>query len=486
MFVRLSLYAFGVFIKFFGILMLVPLLCALVYGESEQYHAFLLSSLITTGAGYFIAVLNKSAEEIKDINRKTGFLVVSLCWLGAGIFGALPYLLTETFSSPADAFFEAVSGFTTTGASVIPDLTSLPRSILFWRDFTQWLGGMGIVLLGIAILPRLSVGGMQIMGLEAPGPTTEKLTPKIAETAKKLWAVYVILSLILVVLLFLEGMPLYDSILNTFGTMSTGGFSPNSASIGGYNNVYFEITITVFMFLAGVNFVLHFCAYKGNLGRIIRSSELKFYCLLVVIFIVISTQDIWGKTYPDFWQSLRYSSFQVISILTTTGFATADFNLWPPFTSFLLLLLMFLGGCSGSTSGSIKMIRILVLVKKGYKEIKNLIYPRGVFPVRIDGKPVDESIISGITSFFLLYIFIAGCATLILLILQNGISIITAFSACAATLGNIGPGLEQVGPMENFSFFNVPSKFFLSLLMLIGRLELYAILVVLTPAFWKR
>lgn len=483
--IKISAYIFGLFLKYFGILMLVPILCTIIYGE-DDHSSFLISAFVTIVAGYGLELLNKPAEDIKEINRKSGFLIVTLCWLGAGLFGSLPYILQGVLSNPADALFESVSGFTTTGASVISDPGALTHGILFWRNFTQWLGGMGIVLLAIAVLPRLSVGGMQLMGYEAPGPTTEKLTPRISETAKKLWFIYILLTALLLIFLLLAGMPFFDSLLHSFSTLATGGFSTQGLSIGAYNNVYIEIIITIFMFLAGVNFVLHYSLYRRDFKKVASNSELKFYIALNLGFIaVISAIFIYSGYYESLTDALRYSSFQVLSISTTTGFATDDFNLWPPIIQFLLFSLMFIGASAGSTAGSIKTIRILVLVKKGYRELKQLLYPRGVFPIRIDNRTVNEKIVSSISAFFVLYIFIAVTSAIILLVIED-ISVLTALSACAATLGVIGPGLDQVGPMENYMFFKDSTKLFLAFLMIVGRLELYAVLVILTPAFWRK
>lgn len=484
MVIKFSLYIVGNFLKFLGILMLAPGICSLIYKEDDVY-IFVFSGIITSVTGFVVELLTKPSKDINEIDRKAGFLIASLCWITAGIFGALPYMLLGVFNNPVDAFFESVAGFTTTGASVMTNPEIYSYGILFWRNFTQWLGGMGIIVLAIAILPRLSVGGMQLMGLEAPGPTTEKLTPRIAETAKNLWAVYVVLSILLAILLYFGGMTVYDSIVHAFTTMSTGGFSSKAASIGHFDSVYIDTVITIFMFLAGVNFVLHFSLYRRKFSNILKNSELKFYSLVTLGFILLLTVKLWNVSYAGFFESLRFASFQVVSIITTTGFSSADFNLWPSFASFLLLMIMFLGGCAGSTSGSIKSVRIMVLIKKGYREIRKLIYPRGVFPIRVDDQAISEDIVSSISSFFLLYIFIAVTSTLILLVIED-ISPISALSACAATIGNVGPGLEQVGPMENYSFFSNGAKLFLSVLMLVGRLELYAILVILTPVFWKK
>lgn len=481
---RYSLNILGIFLKFFGLLMLVPVICSLIYGQ-DDLNTFLISSLVTIIFGILLQYTTKPDKQTRDIDRKSGFLIVSLCWIGASLFGSIPYLVYGVFENPADAFFESVSGFTTTGATVLADIEVFPQGILFWRNFTQWLGGMGIILLAIAILPKLSVGGMQLMGHEVSEHKTEKITPRIAETAKKLWIVYVILSVILCSLLFLAGMPVFDSILHTFTTIATGGFSPMNQSVGAYDIALVDAITTVFMFVGGINFVLLYYLFAGRFSNIFKNSDLKFYFFLNLGAIAVVTFILWGNSYHSILESLRYASFQVISISTGTGYSTADFDLWPNSTRFILLALMFAGASAGSTTGALKTIRILVLVKTGYREVKKLIYPRGVFPIRIDNHAVSENIVSSISSFFILYIFIAVVSAVILLILED-LTIVSALSASAATLGTVGPGLDQVGPTENYSFLGSGTKVFLSLLMIIGRLELYAILVLLTPAFWKK
>ena len=355
--------------------------------------------------------------------------------------------------------FESMAGYTTTGATVIDDLTDLPRGILFYRSFTQWLGGMGIIVLALAILPRLSVGGMQLMGLEAPGPVTEKLTPKISETAKKLWFIYIGLTGLLVLLLFLCGLPLFDSIVTSFSTLSIGGFTIKNASIGGYNSTLVEMIITFFMFIAGINFLLHYFLFTGRFSKVYRNSELRFYIFLVIGFIGLVCVDLWLSRYYSFTDALRYSSFQVVSILTTTGFTTVDYSAWPKFSVFALFAMMFIGACAGSTSGSIKVLRILILVKKGYREITKLILPRAVMPIRVNQKVVGDDVVSSVTSFFLLYIFIFAVSVLGILLIED-LSIIGALSACAASIGNVGPGIEELGPHNTYKFL---SSFFQTL-----------------------
>ncbi len=482
--IRLSLHIIGNFMKYLGLLMLVPVIISVIYNENDLW-AFIISALITTSFGFILETATKPPERMKEIQRREGFLIAALFWFAASIFGAIPYLIYGVFNHPVDAWFESVAGFTTTGATVLTDIEVVPYGMLFWRSFSQWIGGMGIIVLGIAILPRLAVGGMQLMGLEAPGPTTEKITPRIAETAKKLWAVYLLLSFLLIVFLFFAGMPIFDSVLQSFSTMSTGGFSPNNLSVGFYNSSIIDVIITIFMFIAGMNFVLLYWSLRGDFKRLTRNSELKYYFFLNLSVILIVSFELWSTIYPNFFEALRYGSFQVISISTGSGISNANFDLWPSFSKWFLLMLMFFGGCAGSTTGSIKIIRIMVLLKKGYQELHKIIYPRAVVPIRVNAKPISPEIISSITSFFLIYLFIFLVSTLIVMAAED-LPIITAISACAASIGNVGPGLGEVGPAGNYAGLSSFTKVVLSFLMIIGRLELFTILVIFTPAFWRR
>ncbi len=470
--------------KYLGLLMLVPVIISVIYKENDLW-AFIISALITTSFGFILETATKPPERIKEIQRKEGFLIAALFWFAASIFGAIPYLIYGVFNHPVDAWFESVAGFTTTGATVLTDIEVVPYGMLFWRSFSQWLGGMGIIVLGIAILPRLAVGGMQLMGLEAPGPTTEKITPRIAETAKKLWGVYLLLSFLLIVFLLFAGMPIFDSVLQSLSTMSTGGFSPNNLSVGSYNSSIIDVIITIFMFIAGMNFVLLYWSLRGDFKRLTRNSELKYYFFLNLSVILIVSFELWSTIYPNFFEALRYGSFQVISISTGSGFSTANFDLWPSFSKWFLLMLMFFGGCAGSTTGSIKIIRIMVLFKKGYQELHKIIYPHAIVPIRVNAKPISPEIVSSITSFFLIYLFIFLISTFIVMAAED-LPIITAISACAASIGNVGPGLGEVGPAGNYANLSSFTKIVLSFLMLIGRLELFTILVIFTPAFWRR
>lgn len=470
--------------KFLGLLMFIPAVISLFYKEDDVW-AFVISALFTSVTGFIVELITKPREKSAEIQRKEGFLIAAMAWFAASFFGAIPYVIYGVFSNPVDAWFESVAGFTTTGATVLLDIEELPYGMLFWRSFTQWLGGMGIIVLGIAILPRLAVGGMQLMGLEAPGPTTEKITPRIAETAKKLWGIYVLLSIVLVVLLLFAGMPLFDSVLQSLSTLSTGGFSPKNLSVGSYNSALIDAIITVFMFIAGMSFVLLYWSLRGDFKKISKNSEFKYYLFINLIVIFAITFELWRTVYPNFLEALRYGSFQVVSISTGSGFSTTNYDIWPSFSKWFLLMLMFFGGCAGSTTGSIKIIRIMVLFKKGYQELHKIIYPRALMPIRVNSKPISDDVVSSIASFFLIYLFVFLVATLVVLAAED-LPIITAISACAASIGNVGPGLGEVGPIGNYSELKSFTKIALSLLMIIGRLELFTILVILTPTFWRK
>jgi len=475
----------GKFVMYLGLLMLVPAVCTLFYPEDDLF-AFLISALVTSIAGLTLIFICRIPEAPTEIRRREGFLIAALCWVFASVFGAIPYYIYGVFASPVDALFESTAGFTTTGATALVSIEWLPKGILFWRNFTQWLGGMGIIVLGIAIFPRLFVGGAQLMGLETTGPTTEKFAPKIAETAKKLWIVYIALTGVLTVLLIFGGMSFFDALTHSFSTLSTGGFSCRDASIGAYDSVYIQGLITFFMFLGGTSFVLHFYFFTGKPGRLFRNSEFRFYFFFVIAATMfIALELIQTGVYGTFSESLRYASFQVVSIITTTGFTTTDFDAWPAFVKWVIFMLMFFGACAGSTSGSVKGLRIMVLFKKAHREIRRLVYPNVVSPITIEGKSISEKAVSSITSFFILYIFLCGFVALVVLMLED-ISLESAVSAAVASITNVGPAFDEVGPTSHYSHLGSLTKIILSLTMIIGRLELYTILVLLMPSFWKR
>ena len=438
---------------------------------------------------------------------REGFGIVTFGWLFASIFGAIPFVLVSSFYW-YDAFFETISGFTTTGASVIDGslklmtgemlkygLQDIPYGLLYWRSLTHWLGGMGIVVLSLAVLPSLGISAHQLYNAEVPGPTEDQLTPKIASSAKILWGVYVFLTVIQTVLLWSGGMSLFDSWCTAFGTMATGGFSTQQASIGAYNSAYFDWVITFFMFLAGANFVLHFRFLQGKSLFHFKDEEFRFYFLIVVIAIFSITLFLIGKdivttdgavcVHASFSEAFRYAAFQVVSIITTTGFATADFNLWPAYCALLLLCLMFVGGCGGSTAGGMKNSRVLLLIKYAAYQIERRIFVRSLPNVRLNRQRIDSVVLNRTVSFFFLFM----CAFIIfsLFLCCFGVGdIVTAMSASIASLGNIGPGLGKVGPTMTYSWMKPSAKLLLSFEMLLGRLELYTVLVIFLPTFWKK
>jgi trk system potassium uptake protein TrkH len=435
-----------------------------------------------------LAIIGISALRIKPQNRsiyvKDGFAIVAIGWLLVSYFGALPFYFSGVIPSMVDSFFESSSGFTTTGASILQAIEGLPRGILFWRSFTHWIGGMGVLVLVMAVLPSVGAGTIQIMRAESPGPNPGKIVPKVKETAKILYGIYAVITLIEVILLKLAGMSLYDSLIHTFGTVGTGGFSNMNLSVGAYNNVYIDMIITFFMFICGANFALYYPMLKGNFKGIFKDEEFRLYTFIVLISTIFIAINVHGTIYKSVGQAIRHSSFQVVSIITTTGYATADFNTWPVFSKMILFLLMFIGGCAGSTGGAIKNIRILLLFKAAKRDLLKIIHPRAVYSVRFGGKTVNEQILSEVLGFFFMYLMVFCAASLIISI--EGKDIVTSLSSVAATLGNIGPGLEIVGPMGNFSSFSILSKLVLSFCMIIGRLEIYPILLLVFPRFWKK
>jgi len=463
--------------------MIFPVFFAVYYGEFHMIRFFLIP--ITASLLFYIIIrIFISDRQRKNLSTKDGFLLVASSWISASFLGCLPFFLSGAVPSLADAFFETMSGFTTTGASILTEIESLPKSLLFWRSLTHWLGGMGIVVLTVAIFPLLGIGGLQLIKAEAPGPTVDKITPKITETAKILWMIYIALTIIETILLLAGGLNLFDSLTHTFGTLATGGFSPKNTSVGFYNSPFVDWVITIFMLMAGINFILYFKLVTGQLKSIMRNSEFKAYLGIFAAATLIVTLNLHGKTYTTFADSLRYAGFQVSSILTTTGFATADYEKWPMLSQIILFVVMFIGGCSGSTGGGIKVIRIITLFKQGINEMKLLIRPRGIFSIRIDGKVVRKQLVYAVSGFVLLYIFLLLLTTTV--VASGEYDIVTSLSTALVTLGNIGPGFGLIGPTENYQFFQDYIKWFLSFAMMAGRLEIYTVLVMLLPAFWRR
>ena len=436
------------------------------------------------------------------IGFKEGFGIVSFSWLSASVFGAIPFVLVGNLSY-IDAFFETMSGFTTTGASVLNNIEALPYGLLYWRSLTHWLGGMGIVVLSLAILPILGIGGMQLYKAEAPGPTTDQLTPRIASSAKILWLIYIGLSLAETALLVLGGMSLFDAWCHTCGTVATGGFSTYQASIKAFNSAYVDTVVTIFMFLAGCNFVLHLRALAGKPLAYWKDEEFRFYFSISAFAILTIGTSLYLSGFYDrnIVEILRHSSFSAISVLTTTGFCTEDFDRWPVYTKALLVCIMFVGGCGGSTAGGMKVSRFLLLFKYSLVQIRRCFYPRSLAIVRLNNLRVNDDIMTKILSFFFMNVNIFILVSLLVCVAEPNLGFIdgrqedeilsyvaleTAFTSVIATLYNIGPGLAQVGPTMNYEWMAPQTKLILSLGMLVGRLEVYTVLVLLLPIFWRK
>ncbi len=464
--------------------MAIGLCAGIAWHYADPWQArigMLASSGIVLATGIVLFLLTRGPVEL---SRRDGFGIVTFGWLAAAILGSLPFMLTGVITSPTDALFETMSGFTTTGASVLSNLEAVPRGVLFWRAMTHFFGGMGVLVLCVAILPFLGVGGMQIYRAEMPGPSKDRLTPRIATTAKLLWGVYVFLCVAEAALLRLGGMDWFDAFCHAFATMATGGFSTRSASVAAYNSPYIETVIIVFMFLAGTNFALNYRALLGRPLCYFRDPEFRFYLgawLTATVMIILS---IYRTVYPSFGHAVRAAFFQSTSIMTTTGFCTEDFDLWPGATKVVLVLLMFIGGCAGSTGGGMKNIRVLVLLKKVVREITLFMQPQAVVKVKIGGEPIPQEVISHISGFFIVFVLVFAVGSLVMTLFTPDLQ--TAVTSVIATLGNIGPGLGGVGAVQNYSAIPAGGKVFLTLLMLLGRLELYTVLIVLLPGFWKR
>ncbi len=463
--------------------MLAPVIVAWYYREMGLIPHFLWPITITAVLASAFLLLTHSREH--ELHPREGFLLVAMSWVVVSFLGAFPFYTSGAIPSFVDAYFETMSGFTTTGASILTDIEALPRSMLFWRSLTHWLGGMGIIVLTVAIFPLLGIGGLQLLKAEAPGPAVDKITSKVTETAKLLWLTYFGMTAAETVLLLFGGMDLFDALTNTFGTVATGGFSPKGDSIGAYASPFIDVVITAFMVMAGINFVMYFKLLTGRAGSILRDTELKAYLSIFavasfIIAVVLHNHGI----YETFATSLRYGAFQAASILTTTGYATADFAAWPDLSKAVLFTLMFVGGSSGSTGGGIKVIRIVSLLKLGFSEMRYLLHPRGVFGVRINGERIKKSIVYAISGFVFLYVMLLLITTLV--VASGGHPLFTSFSTAQVTLGNIGPGFDMVGPTKNYAFFQDYIKWFLSLIMMMGRLEVFTVLIVFTPFFWRR
>ena len=473
--------------------MLLSSLMSLAYKDGVTLQLFS-AGIVTLLVGVMAMVFTRRHK--KEMNKREGYIVVTFGWLIMALSGTLPYIFTESISSFTDAFFETMSGYTTTGASILNDIEAVPKGVLFWRSLTHWIGGMGIIVLAIAILPLLGIGGMQLFAAEAPGPSADKLHPRITDTAKRLWLIYFGYTAAETLLLNVAGMSFFDAINHALCTLSTGGFSTKNASVAHWNgDPIIQYIIILFMFLAGTNFVLSYFAFKGKVQKIIRDEEFKLYFQFIAIFTIIAAIIIYFRAYisassvfhPMVWgeaeSAIRHALFQVIAIITTTGFVTADYTMWTPFLTVFFFGLMFLGGSAGSTSGGVKVVRHIILIKNGFLEFKRSLHPNAILPVRYNKKAVSGGIVFNVLGFFILYMlsFIIGSLVFSML----GIDFESAIGLAASSLGNVGPALGDFGPVNNYASLPDFGKWWCSFLMLIGRLELFTVLVLFTPFFWR-
>ncbi len=472
----------GLLLVLNGVFMLLCLPVSALYGDGTAL-SFLIGGGITllVGANLWIFTLKYND---KALTRRDGLLIVTSGWLSMSLFGALPYIISGAIPNYTDAFFETISGFTTTGATILDNIESLAPGILFWRSLTQWIGGMGIIVLAVAVLPILGIGGMQLFLAEAPGISPDKLQPRIRETAKRLWIIYLGLTLAEIVLLKLGGMEIFDAINHGFTTMATGGFSIKQASIGHYENPFIHYVIITFMILGGTNFTLTYFALKFNFRPIQKNEEFRFYIALILLFTLAVALTIYSVSGSDLEQSFRYGLFQVVSIMTTTGYTTADYTQWTPILTVIFFILMFAGASAGSTSGGIKIIRHLILFKNSQLELKRLLHPSAVIPVRFNKRAIPRDITFNILAFVMIYFFVFATGSIIMGFISGDFE--TAIGSAAACLGNVGPALGSVGPSQSYSHLPDVGKWFLCFLMLLGRLELFTVLLLFTTYFWQK
>jgi len=480
---------FKITFKIIGFLLIlngIAMLTALpfsIYYNSNDFAAILISGIGTAILGSLLWFFIKTDPD-EDISKRDGYLIVTLGWIASSIVGTFPYLIHGSIPSFTDAFFETMSGFTTTGASILKDIEAVPPGLLYWRSMTHWLGGMGIIVLSLAILPILGIGGMQLFQAEVAGPSKDKIHPRVTETAKRLWGIYLVLTIAEIVLLLFGKMNLLDAICHSFGTLATGGFSTKNLSIAYYNSSYIEYVIIIFMFLSGTNFTLHYLALKGKLLNYFKDDEFRFYLIFVILIVTSAALYLIIHNSQTTESAFRDSAFSIISILSSTGFVTVNYESWAKFFPEIFLILLLMGACAGSTSGGVKIIRYELLIKNSLNELKKLLHPNAVIPARHNGKAVSNEIISKIAAFVMLYMIIFLVASVVLSII--GLDLSSSMGAVAACLANIGPGLGTTGPSTNYSNVPVLGKWVLSIVMLLGRLELFTIIVLFSPSFWKK
>lgn len=478
--VKIVLKVLGIVLFWEAILMIPSLLISLM-DDSYEIKAFIVTIAATAATGFILTRFKVNRTEMR---KREGYAAVALSWLAMSLFGALPFYISGSIPSYVDALFETVSGFTTTGSSIVRNIEIMPRGLLFWRSFTHWIGGMGVLVFTMAFVPSIGGRPVFLMRAESPGPTPGKLVPKIGESSKILYMIYAVMTAVVIILLIIAGMPVFNSFIYAFGTAGTGGFSMDALSVGAYNNPWIDWIITIGMLLFGVNFTLYFLLIKRDWKNVFKNEEFRLYCFYVLLGILAVVINVMPKFNNNFWEALRHSAFTVSTLVTTTGYATTDFNLWPMFSKSVLLTLMFFGACAGSTAGGIKSIRVLVLFKSLYYEIKHTIHPKSVQKIKVDGKSIDEDTLKSIMIFFVAYILIIIFSVIIVSL--DNFDFMTSFSAVIATVSNIGPGFEAVGPMGNFADFSVLSKITLISNMILGRLEILPVIMLFSPEVWKR
>ncbi|MBZ9778373.1 TrkH family potassium uptake protein [Psychroflexus sp. CAK8W] len=483
----------GVLLVFNGGFMIIPSVYSWLVGEAVALDIGV-SALISIFIGLTTMFFTKNHD--KDITQKEGYLIVSLGWLFMVLSGMLPYVISGKIIGIENSFFETMSGYTTTGATILNDIEVLPEGILLWRSFTHWIGGMGIIVLAVAILPLFGIGGMQLFSAESPGPSADKVKPKIADTAKRLWLIYFGYTVSEAILLKVAGMGWFDAVNHSLSTIATGGFSTKNASLAHWNAMpLIQYIVIIFMFLSGANFVVSYYAFKGKIKNVLLNEEFKWYIFFIIGFTAITSFSIYfladtsiaSINYPmvlgEAESAIRHGAFQVLAIITTTGFVTADYTLWTPLLTILFFGLFFLGGSAGSTSGGVKVIRHLIMIKNGFQEFRRILHPNAVLPVRYKGSSVDQKIVYNILGFFILYSlsFILGAVVFA----GTGLDFESAIGASASSIGNVGPSFGDFGPVDNYNSLTAFGKYWSSFLMLIGRLELFTVLILFTPYFWK-
>ncbi|MCF6347174.1 MAG: TrkH family potassium uptake protein [Flavobacteriaceae bacterium] len=496
--IKIIFQMMGFLLIFNGLFMFISSSIGYFYKDGSSRGIFF-AGLVTVSVGLLFRFTTKGFK--KEVKKREGYIIVTLGWIFMSLSGSLPYLFTESIPTFTNAFFETMSGYTTTGASILDDIESMPEGILFWRSTTHWIGGMGIIVLTIAVLPLLGIGGMQLFAAEAPGPSANKLHPRITDTAKRLWYIYFGFTIAEAIFLKLAGMSMFDAANHAMSTLSTGGFSTKNASIAYWNDQpLIQYIITFFMILAGTNFVLSYFAFKGKISKVLHDEEFKTYIFNIIGITIIVALVIYFKAdvsqlptetqliahpmvFGEFESTVRHATFQVVAIITTTGFVTADFTIWTPFLTILFFFLMFFGASAGSTAGGVKFVRHIIMIKNGFLEFKRSIHPNAIVPVRYNNKSVSQDIVFNIMAFFILYLIVFSFGALIFGIL--GLDYITAIGSSASSLGNVGPAFGKLSPVNNYNSLPDIGKWWSAFLMLLGRLELFTVMILFTPYFWK-